>query len=233
VRTNYRPRLPIKGHRVLFYPFESDRAGQLEPSQPLTRRGVTLRNVYQAQLGSVHREPLALQWCVRKLPTISVTQMAFEIRLEATVLGPGRPGQVKVTLRRGQQQFVADVAVELLPSSLRLPNSEFVAVVKGQDVVSVELDGQAWLTIQNRVRDVLNRDWDPIGVAEVVADEYDMYIGQIHSLLAKSASEEEIAEYLLWVEVERMGLTGTPVDQRLLVAKNLRELHLPSPRNLE
>jgi hypothetical protein len=159
--------------------------------------------------------------------------MAFEIRLEATVLGPGRPGQVKVTLRRGQQQFVADVPVELLPSSLRLPNSEFVAVVKGQDVVSVEPDGQAWLTIQNRVRDVLNRDWDPIGVAEVVADEYDMYIGQIHSLLAKSASEEEIAEYLLWVEVERMGLTGTPVDQRLLVAKNLRELHLPSARNLE
>ena len=126
--------------------------------------------------------------------------MAFEIRLEATVLGPGRPGQVKVTLRRGQQQFVADVPVELLPSSLRIPNSEFVAVVKGQDVVSVEPDGQAWLTIQNRVRDVLNRDWDPIGVAEVVADEYDMYIGQIHSLLAKSASEEEIAEsiYCEW-----------------------------------
>ena len=43
VRSDYGPRLPIEGHRVLFYPFESDRAGQLEPSQPLTRRGVTLR----------------------------------------------------------------------------------------------------------------------------------------------------------------------------------------------
>ena len=43
VRSNYGPRLPIKGHRVLFYPFESDRAGQLERSQPLTRRGVTFR----------------------------------------------------------------------------------------------------------------------------------------------------------------------------------------------
>src|SRR6516165_7493567 len=43
VRSNYGPRLPIKAHRVLFYPFQSDRAGQLEPSEPLSRRGVTLR----------------------------------------------------------------------------------------------------------------------------------------------------------------------------------------------
>jgi len=78
------------------------------------------------------------------------------------------------------------------------------------------------------MQEVLNRDWDPIGVADIVADEYDMYVGQIHSLLAKSASENEIAEYLLWVEVERMGLTGTPINQRLSVAKALRELQLPS-----
>jgi hypothetical protein len=38
--------------------------------------------------------------------------MAFEIRLEAVASGPGLPGQVKVTLGRGQQQFVADVPVE-------------------------------------------------------------------------------------------------------------------------
>jgi hypothetical protein len=60
-----------------------------------------------------------------------------------------------------------------------------------------------------------------------------MYIGQIQSLLAKCASENEIAEHLLWVDVERMGLTGTPISQRLLVAKNLRELQLPSLGNPE
>jgi hypothetical protein len=146
------------------------------------------------------------------------------------VLGPGRPGQVKVTLGRGQQQFVADVSAELLPSSLRIPNSEFVAVVNGRDVVRVEPAGQAWLAIQDQMREILNRDWDPIGVADIVADEYDMYIGQIHSLLAKCASENQIAEYLLWVEVERMGLTGTPIRQRLVVAKTLRELQLPPAR---
>ena len=154
--------------------------------------------------------------------------MAFERRLEAVVVGPGRPGQLKVTLGRGQRQFVADVSAALLPSFLRIPNSEFVAVVNGRDVVRVESAGQAWLTIQDQMREILNRDWDPIGVADIVADEYDMYIEQIHSLLAKCASENQIAEYLLWVEVERMGLTGTPIGQRRLVAKTLRELRLPS-----
>lgn len=134
---------------------------------------------------------------------------------------------MKITLGRGQHQFVADVPVELLHPSLRLPNSEFVAVVNGRDLVRVEPAGRVWLTIHNQIREVLNSDRDPIGVADIVDDEYDMYIGHIHSLLIKGAREQEIAEYLLWVELERMGLTGTPMDQRLRVAKNLRDLHLP------
>ena len=159
--------------------------------------------------------------------------MAFERRLEAVVLGPSRPGQVKVTLGRGQKQFVADVPVEFLHPSLRMPNSEFVAVVKGRELVRVEPAGHVWLTIQNHIRNVLNRDWDPIGVADAVDDEYDMYIGHIHSLLMKAASEQEIAEYLLWVERERMGITGTPTSQRLRTAKNLRNLQLPPLKNPE
>ena len=152
--------------------------------------------------------------------------MASERRLEAVVLGPGRPGQVKITLGRGPQQFVADVPVELLHPSLRLPNSEFVAVVKGRDFVRVETAGRVWLTIQDQIRTVLNSDWDPIGVADAVDDEYDAYTGHIYSLLAKPASDDDIAEYLLRVEVEQMGLTGTPINQRLSVVKNLRDLRL-------
>jgi len=153
--------------------------------------------------------------------------MAFERRLEAVVLGPGRTGLVKVTLGRGQQQFVADVSVELLHPSMRLPNSTFVAVVNGRDLVRVEPAGLVWLTIQDQIRNVLNSDWDPIGVADIVDDEYDEYIGHIHSLLTKDAGEQNIAEYLSWVELERMGLTGTPMSQRLMVVRNLKNLHLP------
>ena len=95
----------------------------------------------------------------------------------------------------------------------------------------VEPAGRTWLAIQNQMRNVLNSDWDPIGVADIVDDEYDMYIGEIYSLLMKDANEQDIAEYLLWVEVERMGLTGTSADQRLRVARNLHSLRLPPLEN--
>jgi len=108
-----------------------------------------------------------------------------------------------------------------------MPNSEFVAVVKGRELVRVEPAGRIWLTIQDQIRAVLNRDWDPIGVADVVDDEYDIYIGHIYSLLATDAGEQAIADHLLWIELERMGLTGTPMNQLLQIASNLRSLQLP------
>jgi len=74
-------------------------------------------------------------------------------------------------------------------------------------------------------------DWDPIGVADIVDDEHDMYIGHIRSLLATDAAEQALPDHLLWIELERMGLTGTPMDQLLRVAANLRNLPLPSVEN--
>ena len=157
--------------------------------------------------------------------------MAFERRLEAVVLGPGRPGQLRVALGRGEHKFVADVPSELLQPSLRMPNSEFVAVVNGRELVRIEPAGRIWLTIQDQIRAVLNGDWDPIGVADIVDDEYDSYIGQIYSLLATDSSEQAIADHLLRIELERMGLTGMPMNQLLQVAANLRSLQLPSLEN--
>jgi hypothetical protein len=156
--------------------------------------------------------------------------MAYDIKLEAVVKGPGKAGQLRVALGRGQDQFVADVPSDLLQPPLRMPNSEFVAVVNGRDFVRVEAAGRLWLAIQDQIRPVL-RNWDPIGVADIVDNEYDMYIGQIYSLLATGSSEQAIADYLLWVEVDRMGLTGTPIGQLLRVAANLRGLQLPTLQN--
>jgi hypothetical protein len=157
--------------------------------------------------------------------------MTFETRLEAVVLGPGKPGQVKVALGRGQNQFVADIPIELLQPSLRMPNSEFVAVVNGRDLVRIEPAGRVWLTIQDQIRAVLNTDWDPVGVADIVDDEYDMYIGHIYSLLVTGADEQAIVDHLLWIELERMGLTGTPMDRLRRVVANLRNLDLPTLEN--
>jgi hypothetical protein len=157
--------------------------------------------------------------------------MAFERRLEAVVLGPGRAGQVKVALGRGQHRFVTDVPFDLIQSSLRMPNSEFVAVVNGRELVRIEPAGRIWLTIQDQIRAVLNSDWNPIGVADIVDDEYDMYIGQIYSLLAIDSAEQTIADHLLRIEIERMELTGTAMNQLVQVAANLRKLQLPPLEN--
>ena len=159
--------------------------------------------------------------------------MALERRIEAVVIGPGKPGQLKVALGRGESKFVADVPIDLLQPALRIPNSEFVAVVSGRDVVRVEPAGRTWLEIQDQIRVVLNGNWDPIGVADIVDDEYDDYVAQIHSLLVSNSSEQTIADHLLRIEHEQMGLTGTSMSQLLLVAANLRSIQLPEVKNAD
>jgi hypothetical protein len=157
--------------------------------------------------------------------------MELERRLETVVVGRGKPGQVRVALGRGERKFVADVPFDMLQPALRMPNSEFVAVISGRDVVRVEPAGRIWLTIQDQIRVILNGDWDPIGVADSVEDEYDMYIAQIHSLLVANSAEQTIADHLLRIERERMGLTGTHMSQLLNVASNLRSIQLPPVEN--
>jgi hypothetical protein len=150
-----------------------------------------------------------------------------ERRLEAVVVGPGAPGFLKIALGRDDRRFVADVPADRLPASLRPPNSRFVGVVEGRDLIRVESAGRAWLDIQDRMRAVLNASWDPIGVAEDVDDEYDGYIGGILSLLRNDASVDVIAEHLSRIEVELMGLAGSPLTQLREVAVRLRQLQLP------
>jgi hypothetical protein len=156
------------------------------------------------------------------------TGIAMERRLEALVIGPGKPDHVKVALGQGQHQFITDVPIAILELSLRMPNSTFVAVVNGRELVRVESSGPVWLTIQDQIRAVLNGDWDPISVAHTVEDEYDAYISEIYSLLRENVHQKAIADHLLTIEVEGMGLVGTPMNRLLQVASNLRKLQLPS-----
>lgn len=148
-----------------------------------------------------------------------------ERRVEATVIGPGSPGHLRVLL--GQRE--RDVPSERVPPSLRIPNSQFVAVIQGGDFLRVETAGRAWLVIQDRVRAVLNANWDPIGVAGEVTDEYDSYIGVIYSMLRRGTSPEELAAHLLEIETDSMALDGLPEARRLEVARRLLALDLPTP----
>lgn len=73
------------------------------------------------------------------------------------------------------------------------------------------------------IRDVLLREWDPIGVAGIpeAADEYDSYISQVHGLLLRQKPLHELIDFLWWAETEHMGLAGNrrrteQVAERLL-----------------
>ena len=79
------------------------------------------------------------------------------------------------------------------------------------------------LVIQASVRQILWRDWNPIapGVPE---DEYDAYVGPVLGLLEKGSEIQEIADYLCWVESERMGLSQTDKSRLVSVAKKLKEI---------
>jgi hypothetical protein len=65
-----------------------------------------------------------------------------------------------------------------------------------------------------RIRDILMRDWDPIGVQNIPGapeDEYDAYVHGVRALLAESqVSQEKIAAYLLDIQSRKMFLRVTP-----------------------
>lgn len=79
--------------------------------------------------------------------------------------------------------------------------------------------------IQRAIREVLLREWDPIGVKDVpeAQDEYDVYVGAVYHLVASGASVEEIAEHLTQIEQNAMGLSADS-KARHSVAMHLRQL---------
>jgi hypothetical protein len=74
---------------------------------------------------------------------------------------------------------------------------------------------------------VLNEDWDPIGVADSVADEYDSYIAGLYSMLKQDESSESIASHLSTLESE-MGMTVNRIGHLRDIAEKLRALRLPT-----
>ena len=89
-------------------------------------------------------------------------------------------------------------------------------------------DKQRIRAAQAEIRRVLLKVWDPIGVRDepLAKDEYDSYIGRIYHLLAEGAPEEKLADYLHWVEIDQMGLSGQSRDSLLAVARALKSVSI-------
>jgi len=79
--------------------------------------------------------------------------------------------------------------------------------------------------IQESIRDVLLRDWDPIHVQDEpqAQDEYDSYVGGVYRLIASGASPRALAEHLARIERDAMGF-GTSAEQLIEVAMKLSKL---------
>ena len=65
--------------------------------------------------------------------------------------------------------------------------------------------------VSRRVGEILHYLWDPIGVCEYpeTRDEYDGYLPQLVGMLARGASQEEVAERLTKISTETMGMADT------------------------
>ncbi len=77
--------------------------------------------------------------------------------------------------------------------------------------------------IQDAIRQILYRDWDPIGVCGTAPeDEYDSYIGGVYRVLASSRSEEALIRFLAGAFEDIVGAQVSarerlrPVAQKLL-----------------
>lgn len=82
--------------------------------------------------------------------------------------------------------------------------------------------------IQESLRQVLLRDWDPIGVSDLpeAQDEYDSYVGGVYRLLASGASEDEIIEHLYRIESDEMGLSAAEREGLRDIARKLTKLNV-------
>jgi hypothetical protein len=80
--------------------------------------------------------------------------------------------------------------------------------------------------IMNAIRDILVRDWNPIGFAGVPPDEYDRYIGPVHRMLSDNLPESELVEFLFRAENEKMGVSPASRDHLREVVRKLLNLKL-------
>jgi len=93
------------------------------------------------------------------------------------------------------------------------------------------LDNDVPGRIAEAIRDVLNRDWDPIGVMddpEWPRDEYDSYIGDLYRYLSRGESAAFIARHLCFIEEHCMGFRHRHESTRIGVADKLLTLDISS-----
>ncbi len=75
--------------------------------------------------------------------------------------------------------------------------------------------------IKEKIKEILWKEWDPIGVNQFseAGDEYDMYIPSIYDILVSFHKKQDISNYLMRIERERMGLEPDVRHDNLVAQK--------------
>jgi hypothetical protein len=83
--------------------------------------------------------------------------------------------------------------------------------------------GEHW--IRESIAQIL-RDWDPIGVRDIpeAQDEYDGYVGGVYRLLNQGISVGALADYLLEIQTESLGLEPVGREKLIAIAERLLAL---------
>jgi len=77
--------------------------------------------------------------------------------------------------------------------------------------------------IHRQIDSVLLRDWDPIGASDVpeAQDEYRSYCRGVYDVAVRTRSARAVADYLIRVEQDQMGLSSRSADRLLPVAQKI------------
>jgi hypothetical protein len=81
---------------------------------------------------------------------------------------------------------------------------------------------------EKQIQRVLLTVWDPIGVKDIpeAQDEYDSYAPHVYSLLKSGRSDQQIAQELLYIATETMGLSGPTLEDMRPTVEALRQIPL-------
>ena len=77
-----------------------------------------------------------------------------------------------------------------------------------------------------QIKRLLWKEWDPIGCG-VPEDEYDSYAFRVFVMLNEGKDQNEIADYLRWVETDHMGLDGS--GREVDIAPKIVAIHASKP----
>jgi hypothetical protein len=86
------------------------------------------------------------------------------------------------------------------------------------------IDNAAARRFRAQIRDILNRDWNPIGSDDLPDDEYDGYVGKVAAIINGGGSDAEITAYLTWAEAEHIGYGKADTERLARVIAKVRAL---------